>query len=225
MTALALAWAPLMLEMHRRDPDAERVLRARTLTYTTVILSFGAVLISVFAREFFETVTGPQYADAYKGVGLLSLGIVMVGLNSITMSGIAIARRTAYFARYAVYALVVNTALNFALIPAFSVVGAALATFLSFAFLAALYYGRAQRLHGAPFDARRIVTTLALAGAVIAAGQLISIKPVWLAILVKLPLIAAFPILLFLFGVVDRETVRFVRRAIRDAAGRGTAAA
>ncbi len=222
VTALSLAWAPLMLELHRQDPEEERTLRARTLTYATVILSFGAVIISVFAREFFETITGPDYEEAYKGVGLLSLGIVMVGLNSITMSGIAIARRTTYFARYAVYALVVNTALNFALIPPFSVVGAALSTFLSFAFLAALYYHRAQQLGNAPFDGRRIVTTLAAAGVVIAAGQLLVVDPVWLGILVKLPLLAAFPLLLFAFGVVDRETIRFVRATVGNLASRGS---
>src|SRR6266542_2264288 len=91
-TAVGLAWAPLMLELHASDPVVERITRSRTLNYVTFVLCFGAVILSVYAREIFSTVTASSFADAYKVAGLLAGSVVFVGMNAITISGIAIAR-------------------------------------------------------------------------------------------------------------------------------------
>lgn len=216
VTAFSLAWSPLMLDLHVRDPDSERVLRARTLNYVTAVLCFGAVALSVYAREFFRTVTGPDFADAYTAVGMLSLTIVAVGVNSVTMSGISIVRATHYFARYAFYAVAVNLALNFLLIPPAGKEGAALATLLTYAGLAALYYYRAQALDPAPFDLSAVLLILGSAVVVIAIGTVITVEPLWLSMLVKVPVVLAFPVLLTVFGIVDRRTLRWLRESTRE---------
>jgi O-antigen/teichoic acid export membrane protein len=55
------------------------------------------------------------------------------------MTAISLARQTKYFAYYAVYTSALNIALNFLLIPPFGMVGAAAATFVTYAVLAVLY--------------------------------------------------------------------------------------
>jgi len=219
-TAVGLAWAPLMLELHASDPVVERITRSRTLNYVTFVLCFGAVILSVYAREIFSTVTASSFADAYKVAGLLAGSVVFVGMNAITISGIAIARRTGYFARYTVYAALLNTALNFALIPSFTMVGAALATFATYGVLAVLYYRRAEALDPAPFETRRLLVILAVAAAIIAAGTFINLDPLWLSVLAKVPLVAAFPVLLLLLGAFDWSTLtelpRFALAAMRS---------
>jgi O-antigen/teichoic acid export membrane protein len=212
VTAVGLAWAPLMLELHASDPAVERVTRSRTLNYVTFVLSFGAVILSVYAREIFRTITSPSFADAYQVAGLLSGSVVFLGMNVITISGISIARRTGYLARYTLYAAALNTALNFALIPSLTMIGAAIATLLTYAFLAVLYYRRAEALDPAPFERRRLVVILAVAAVLIAAGTFINVEPLWLSVLVKVPLIAAFPALLLAFGAFDWSTLTSVPR-------------
>ena len=214
VTGFALAWSPLMLELHKRDQSGERLFRARVLTYVTFALCLGAVILSVFAREFFLTVTSKQYARAYEVVGLTAGAVVALGINSVTMSGISISRRTIHFARYALVAAVLNIGLNFALIPWLGMVGAALATFLSYGALAVLYYIRAQALDPAPFDLRRVLLTLAAAAAVIAVGTFIRIDPLWLSFLAKLLLVAAFLLVLRVLGVIDRHGLTMLLRSI-----------
>jgi O-antigen/teichoic acid export membrane protein len=214
VAGFALAWSPLMLELHKRDQADERAFRARVLTYVTFALCLGAVILSVFAREFFLTVTSRSYARAYEVVGLSAGAVVALGINSVTMSGISISRQTIHFARYAVVAAVVNVGLNFALIPWLGMVGAALATFLSYAALAVLYYIRAQALDPAPFDLRRVLLIVAVAAVVITAGTFIRIDPLWLSFLTKVPLVAAFLLALRMLGVIDRHGLALLLRSI-----------
>ncbi len=218
VTGFALAWSPLMLELHKRDQAEERAFRGRVLTYVTFALCLGAVVLSVFAREFFLTVTSKSYARAYEVVGLSAGAVVALGINSVTMSGISISRKTIHFARYAVIAALLNIGLNFVLIPWLGIVGAALATFLSYSALAVLYYVRAQALDPAPFDLRRVLLTVAVAAAVIAVGTFVRIDPLWLSFLVKLSLVAAFLIALRLLGVVDRHGLALLLRSITKGA-------
>ena len=198
--AFGTAWSPFILELHSRDVDAERAVRARAFAAVGVALGLGAVCLGVWSREFFRTVTDPAFEDAYKSVGLLLGAVVALGLNGVTMTAISIKRKTVYFARYAGYATALNIALNFLLIPPFGMVGAAGASFATAAALAALYYWRAQRLDPTSFDLRAVLGALALAGVLIAIGSSISLDNVWLSALVKLPLVLLYPLVVWRLG-------------------------
>jgi len=211
-TAFSLAWAPLMLEVHAQDAETERALRVRTLNYVTFMLCFGAVVLSAYAWEIFHTITAPSFAEAYKVVGLLAGSIVFMGMNAVTISGTSIARRTGYLARYTIYASIVNIALNFVLIPSFGMVGAALATFLTYGLLAALYYYRSEQLDPAPFEHRRVALVLAVAAAVGGIATFIHVSPLWLDALIKVPIVLTFPALLLVTHAFEWSTVREVRQ-------------
>jgi O-antigen/teichoic acid export membrane protein len=198
--AFGVAWAPFILDLHSRDADAERRVRARAFTAVGIVLGFGAVCLGVWAREFFRTITDPAFEDAYKVVGLLLGSVVALGLNGVTMTAISISRRTVYFAYYAAVTSVLNIGLNFALIPPFGMVGAAAASVATTATLAVLYYVRAQKLDRAPFELRTVLAALTLAAVLVAAGSAIRLESVLLSALVKLPLVLAYPLVVWRFG-------------------------
>ena len=116
------------------------------------------------------------------------------------MTGISITRQTKYFAYYAGYTSVLNIGLNFLLIPPFGMVGAAAATFATYAVLAWLYYARAQSLDAAPFDLRSVLGALALAAVLIAAGSSFSLDSIVLSTLAKLPLVLVYPVVVWKLG-------------------------
>jgi O-antigen/teichoic acid export membrane protein len=211
VTAFAVAWAPFILELYSRDRDGERIVRARAFSVVGLGLTFGAVCLAVWSREFLRTVTDPSFEPAYQVVGLMCASVVALGLNGVTMTAISLTRQTRYFARYAVYSGVANIVLNFALIPTFGIVGAAAATFLSYAYLAALYYFRAQTLDRAPFDLRALVVGWLVAAALIAVGSSFSLANVWLSVIVKLPLVLAFPLVAWRLGLFDERTRDLLR--------------
>ncbi len=185
VTAFGSAWSPFMLELYNRDPSQERSVRAQTLTLVTLVLCIGSVCLSVFAREFFLTVTDPAYENSYRAVALLCGSIVALGMNSVIMSGITLSRQTHYFTRYTIIAAVINLGLNFLVIPPWGMVGAATATFLSYVLLSVLYTYRAQVLDPAPFDYRRLGVILAVSAAAAALGTFLHFAPLGLSLAIK----------------------------------------
>lgn len=217
VTVFGIAWSPFILELHSREPLEERRVRARVLIYVALVLSFGAVCLSVFAREFFLTITAPSFVNAYQVVGLLSISIVAIGINGVTMTGITLSRQTHYFARYTIYTAVLNLGLNFLLIPPWGMVGAALATLLTYASLAWLYFRRAQILDPVPYDVRRLLIVLVTAAVLIALGTFINLTPLWLSIIAKVPLVLAFPLLVWLLGGLDPQALVYLHAMVRQA--------
>lgn len=211
VVAFGVAWSPFILDLYSRSPADELTVRSRALTHVALAIAFGAVCISVYAREFFLVVTDPAFADAYQVVGILCLGIFALSLNGVTMTGISITRRTRYFAQYAVYTAIINVALNFLLIPPLHGIGAALATSLSFVALAVLYYWRAQRLYRADFDLAAVLKIAFAAGVTIAVGTFVNLEPLWLSALAKLPLVVGFVVAVWAAGCIDAAAIRYLR--------------
>ena len=144
VVAFSTAWSPFMLSLHAEDPEEERRVRARVLTYVAVLFGFVAMLLGLFAREALDIVA-PGFTDASETVGLLALGLACQGVGTVASAGFTIARRTPALAAYTVAALVVNVALCLALIPSLGQVGAAIATLAAYVVLAVLQYRGAQR--------------------------------------------------------------------------------
>jgi O-antigen/teichoic acid export membrane protein len=211
VNAFGLAWSPFILSLYIHDPAQEKLVRARALTYVTLLLSFAAVCISIFAREFFLTITSRSFEDAYKVVGLLSGSIVAIGISSVTMTGISLSRRTTYFAQYTFLTAVLNIGLNFLLIPSLGMVGAAVATLLSYLSLGLLYYRRAQILDPAPYNGRYLSIIIGTAAVFITLGTVIKPDSIWLSIGMKIPLVVMFPLLMWHFDIIDSQMQGLLR--------------
>ena len=56
------------------------------------------------------------------------------------------------------------------------------------------------------------MTALAVAAALIAIGTFVNLDPVWLSVLVKIPLVAAFPLAMIALRVLDAEALALLRR-------------
>jgi O-antigen/teichoic acid export membrane protein len=222
LTAFLLALTPFLLATYAEDPAQERAARARTLTYLTFVLSFAGLVLTLFAKEIIDVVA-PRFGDAYKAVGPLMLGSVGYGIVSLLTTGIAIARKTGIQALLAIIAAGINIGLNFALIPPFGIVGAAVATTAGYAFMAGSYYWASQRLYRTPYEPAKVVATLGLASAFGAIG-VVSINPFGVAIAVKILAIALFVTAVRLTGAMTgaefAELRRFVRGMIPVGLGR-----
>jgi O-antigen/teichoic acid export membrane protein len=171
MTAFVLALGPYLLSVFADQPDQERFVRGRTLTYMTFVLGLGAVALTLFAEEL-VAVFAPGYDEAPSAVGPLAFGAIGYGASAVLITGIALARRTLYVAFLATIAGAANIALNLALIPRFGIVGAALAFAGGYAVLAVLYYWAAQRVYPTPFEPLKVLTILTLAIAVASSAAL-----------------------------------------------------
>jgi O-antigen/teichoic acid export membrane protein len=216
VSAFSLAFSPFILSLWSEDREVEKQVRARTLTYLTVVLATLSVLLALFAREV-ATVIAPDFDSAYELVGILCLGVTLFGVSSVTMTGITFMRRTRLLALYTGAAVVVNLGLCLALIPPLGGVGAALATGAGYALLAVAYYLHGQSLYPTPFEPRKTISVLVAAAAVMPLGLL----PLGLgSVALKLAGLAAFGAALALLRVFDPPELAELRALTRRSFGR-----
>lgn len=217
VAAFVTAFSPFILAAHSEDPDGEKRIRARVLIYLTAGLVLMALTLGLFAREIVEIVA-PQFDEAYRATGLVAAGLVAFGLSTVTMTGLSITRRTSHVAVAAGVAATVNIGLNFLLIPAWGMIGAAAASLVAYAVLATLYHLQAQRVYPTPYDLRTVFALCALGGALLPLGA-VELDPLGLALALKAAALGAFVLALVRLGIVRGAEVREVARAVRLRAG------
>jgi O-antigen/teichoic acid export membrane protein len=212
VTAFALAFGPYIFSLYSQDRETEKAVRAKALTYFAVVLLTGAVALTLYAREAIE-ILAPGFDRAYEAVGPLTLGVVAFGISSVVTSGISFARRTRYLPFISGAAALVNVGLNFALIPPFGMVGAAIAAAVAYAVLALLQHAVAQRVYPTAYETTKLARALVLACAAGAVG-LAPAGPVVASLALKTAVLVVFLVSLRLAGVVDATDVANARRLI-----------
>ncbi len=212
MTAFVLALGPYLLSVYSEQPDQEKLVRGRTLTYLAFTLGLGALVLTLFAGELTQLLA-PDYDEAADAVGPLAFGAVGFGAAAVLLTGIGLAKRTIYVAGLASIAAVANIGLNLALIPPFGIVGAALASTGGYWLLALLYYWAAQRVYPTPFEPVKVLAILALAiGASFAAALPLDGVPFVAA---RLAAVAAFLAAVVASGAIRRDDLRELGRFAR----------
>ena len=160
--AFNLAFGPYILSLYAEDPELERRVRAQTLLLVVAVLAELGVGLSLFAREIILLVA-PNYDRAYEVVGLLSLAIVVYGAYPVVSTGLSIARRTSFLGAISVAAAAMNVGLNFLLIPAWGMVGAAVSTVCAFVVLSGGTAIAAQRIDPVDYPVGRLALVLVAA--------------------------------------------------------------
>lgn len=214
VTAFGLAFSPFLLSLWSKDPDAERRLRARVLTYLTAALAFISLLLGLFAREMI-LVIAPDFDQAHELVGVLCLGVTLFGVASVAIAGLTIVRRTGLVAVYSLGAVGMNALLALVLIPPLEGLGAGLAAAGGYAMLALGYYIHGQRLYPTPYSPGRTVAVLGAAAVLLPIGLL----PLGLATFaVKLAAVGTFAGALVVFRIIGRAEFAELARVLRRAA-------
>jgi O-antigen/teichoic acid export membrane protein len=209
VTGFVLAFGPYVLSIYSEDPELEKVVRGKTLTYVTIGLSLGALCLTLFARELLM-VAAPSFDEAYRAVGPLSFGVLALGISSVVMAGISISRRTIYFALLSGIGVAVNVAFNLILIPPFGMLGAAFATAAAYGVLTVLHYKVAQRLYPTPYEPKNVLIVVLLA-TVFGILGVIGLGSLPVALAIKALAVAAFLIALRLTGVVSNDEIDRIR--------------
>lgn len=149
-TSFQMAWGPFALSIQHEDDAKDRYSRGLML-YLCAALA-GATGIVVFARPILVLLTQPKYYEAGRVIAPLVLSTVAYGAFQIANIGLIITRRIALSSVAIAAGAVLNVGLNFLLIPRFGMMGAAIATLISYLAAFALLYMFAQRHY--PVDYR-----------------------------------------------------------------------
>ena len=189
----SLGWQPFFLQ-RGKAPDAP-VVFARIATYLLAGLGWVLLAVSAWLDHLVRmpigpiTIFGPEYWSATAIVPVVLLAYYFYALYVLQLPGILLTQRTAWVMLFRGSGAVANVGLNLLLLPRSGALGAAWATCLGFALMAALTFAVNHRIYPVPYEWGRLARLAAL----LLAGFLILIywpTDIWrnLALTVWVPL-------------------------------------
>jgi len=150
-----LSWGALMYS-YQNDPNAKNIYK-NILNIFTAIGGVLFILISFFSPEILNLISqNKDYVVAYKVVPYLTFSKLLFGIYMIFTVGVTLTKKTKYISFANIIAAILNIILNFIFIPKFGMIGAALASLISFIIRTIILYFNAQRHYHINYDIIRI---------------------------------------------------------------------
>jgi O-antigen/teichoic acid export membrane protein len=176
--SLNQAWAPVYYDVARKGEEGRNVLGkmcSGLIIALTAVACFGALIAQSFVARFLDH----RYISAGQVVPWIIGAYLAHSLFALFSLAAMQARRTRLIMVGSFVALVVNTALNFALIPHWGMYGAAYATLIAYVIEAMVMYVLAQRAYRLDYDLFRTVLALAVFAAVLASIRVSWSPTIW----------------------------------------------
>jgi len=213
----ALAWGPFFWSV-AKEKNAKEIYSS-VLTYFVLIGMFIALALSVLSKEVLIIMTTPPFYGAYKVVPLIALSYILLGCFSILFVGAGLQKKTKYIPLITGTGAVVNLGLNYLLIPSHGMMGAAVATVISYLLLPIGSYFVSRRYYPIKYEWGRVAKILVAAGLVYAGSLFIRNDSAIIAGLLKLLSLLGFPLLLFAFRFFKPEEIQKAKEIFRAAPG------
>jgi len=198
-------WQARIYEISKRNESGR--LFSRLFEYYFLLVVTAALALSVVIRDVIALIASANFQDAYKVVPVVALAYVFQGMNRFVLAGSYIAKRTMWLAPVGLGTAAVNVGLNLLLIPRYGMMGAAWSTAVSFCVMALLSLSVSQRVYPLPYVFGRLAALGVVAGAVYCVSTLITLRSLVLDLALKVLLLAAFPIALYVLGVFSKGEV------------------
>jgi O-antigen/teichoic acid export membrane protein len=207
MVAFRTAW-PAFAYSIEDDREAKRTY-SFVLTYLLTLTSWASLALGALAPWWVRLLTDPRYQRAEKGIALLAFaGAVYAGYVVLAI-GSGRARKTQLNWVVTGFGAVVNVGLNFWLVPAYGMVGAAISTAASYV---ALFFGMtwyAQSVYPVHYQWRRVATAVTAA-----VGLTVAARAASLPLAPSALLVAAYPLALAVLGFYLPAERRRLRRLV-----------
>jgi len=196
-------WGASMFEYAKKENGKE--VFASVMNYFLMGALAISLFFSLFTKDLLRIMANPEYWSAYKIVPLIGSSYVISGTISICGAGIMICNKTKYKALSTTAGMVVNTVLNFLLIPHWGAYGAGISTLVSFAVRMAVDNHYSQKLFRITYETLKITKMIVIYAVLSSASYLINIENIVASILVYTLVMLAFPVVLYYTGVITED--------------------
>jgi O-antigen/teichoic acid export membrane protein len=179
-----------------KDLNASTVY-ARVMLYSITFLTFVGLGLSLFAGEALTLLAPPAYHRAASVVPLIVLSYLFFEMYYLISFGLDLAMKTAYAPLIVGVSAIVNLFLNLILIRPFGMMGAAIATALSYMLLPIIEYPIVRRLYPIPYDWGRLAKLFIITTGIYLAGALLKTGRLWFDLVIGTTLILGWWLVLY----------------------------
>ncbi|MDO9578418.1 MAG: polysaccharide biosynthesis C-terminal domain-containing protein [Candidatus Cloacimonadales bacterium] len=209
--SFSLALFPLAFKMYNQKGDKRYY--SKILTYFCYILFWAGLGLAFFGKEFIKVLTlNPDYWASYQVVPYIIFAYIISGAKYVVSLGLFLTKKTQYIAYNAIIAVMINIGLNFILIPKYKMIGAAIATVISFIILYMLTYLIANRYYKIPYENTKLIKMMILSIFLYMISSLFANMNLEIRVLGKLILFISFPIFLYFLNFYEKIEILRIKQ-------------
>jgi len=130
--------------------------------YYLAAILFISLVISMFSREAIMVMADKSYYTSWKVVYILCISYVFYGSVNLLSYAIEIVKKNWISGIFWLFAAAINIGLNFILIPRYGILGASIATTISYFIVLLCYFFAVSRVYYVPFQYGKFLFILAL---------------------------------------------------------------
>ncbi len=208
---------PIIFEMEDRPQEQKRFLvRMATLYYLIGI--FLALLLSVFAQEILTLlVRNEGFMKATAILPILAFALIQFGLGYFLGWGLVMKDKPYHISMNLILTAGLNVVLNFLLIPALGIVGAALATLVSYIFWNFIRMYHSAKFYELHFELSRLMHVSVIGIGLYCLTFLIPANSnFFVAFGIKILLCLAYFPAFFLTGFFENDEQRLIKGAVKS---------
>ena len=210
LLALRTAW-PAFAYSIKDDQEAKRTY-SFVLTYVLFFSCWASLALALLAPWIVRVLTAPAFYPGSRVVPILAFGATAFIAFNVMSIGIGRAKKTQFNWVVTGFAAAINIGLNFALIPPYGMIGAAVATLVAYVVMFLGMTIRAQQVFPVPYQWRRVAL---VAGA--AVGLTVLGKALHVPLAGALGLVAVYPLILLPLGFYLPVELRRLRGLVLPA--------
>jgi|WetSurMetagenome_2_1015567.scaffolds.fasta_scaffold46876_3 O-antigen/teichoic acid export membrane protein len=207
------AWRPFFLT-HAKEPDA-KPLFARVLTYFVLAMTGVFLVLSFFLEDIVKlrifwghSILPPEYWYGLSIVPVVLLGYMFLGISNNLVAGIYIEKETRKLPANTFIGAALNVGMNFMLIPSLGIMGAAIATLVSYAAMAVAMYIVVRRVYPIAYELTRLAK---IAGAAaVSFGLYYFVRPEGFEIVWKCGLLVLFLVMMYAMKFFEQSELRAI---------------
>lgn len=198
-------WQARMYIVHGH-PDHPNIFGQISVLYSTGLI-YAGLAISIFSREIVNVMMESRFSASQNIIPLIVWAYVFYGIGYYVQLGMFLTKKTQKIGIISAAAAILNLGLNYVLIRYYGMMGAAWATLLSFAVIAAGSYWLSQTCLRLPLNMPRILAVLALAVGFYFVARWFQPDSLWRALALKTSLLAFFPLILWRAGAFSQGEI------------------
>jgi len=203
-------WNTQRYEVIKQDDG--KTIYSKIFTYYFLVLVLSSLGICIFIDEIIKIMASSDYQNARTVVPLIVVGYALFGMTSFFNFGMFYKLQTKYLAIVQITTALINLLLNYLLIGKFGIMGAATTTTISFLVMCILSLYISQKLFYIPFEYRRIMTIISVAGLIYTMTLLYNFN-LFVSISLKLLTLCCFPLILFMINFFSSDEKKYIFEA------------
>jgi len=206
------AWGPYIFSLIHNPKKCKSTIADFSRYYLSAIL-FLTLLISIFSREVLIIMAKSDFYSAWRVVYILCLSSVFFGMTDVVSYGFHIVKKTWITSFFFIFGATANLLFNYLLIPKYGMIGASVATSLSFLCILIGYFVFLEKVYPIPFKYFKFIISFIISGVVYYISKFIQFGVIQ-SILLKILVILLFPTILILFGYFNKIELQKGKRII-----------